>query len=60
MGVGGLARFWEEDHITFLPEAGGIPKVEAQSVDHTQHTKDIGRKVEEENGLKAIGAWGLL
>ena len=60
MGVCGLAGFREEDHITFLPEAGGIPKGEARSVDHTQHAKDIGRKVEKENGLKTIGAWGLL
>ena len=60
MGIGGLARFREEDDIALLPEARGVMEVEARSVDHTQHAKYIGEKVEKKDRLKAVRARGLL
>ena len=45
--------------MTLFPEVWGILEKETRSIDDTQNGEDIGREVEKENGLEAIGARGL-
>ena len=60
MGVVRLARLGEENHPAFLPEMRSIAKTEAQSVDDAENVENIGGKVQEKNGLEAIGARSFL
>ena len=60
MGVVRLARLREEDHTALLPETWSIAETEARPVDNAENVENIGGKVQEKNGLEAIGARSFL
>ena len=60
LGVGVFARFGKKNHRIFLPKTGRVPKIEAGLVNNTEHVQYVRGEVQEENGLEAVGAQGLL
>ena len=54
--VGVLARFGKKNHRTLLPKTGRVPKIEAGSVNKTEHMQYIRGEVQEENGLESVRA----